>query len=102
MRDEVLLLSLQVAVPLRIRELVGSRIRHAYMQQWADQACDEIAAHGDILQFGGKRGEVADVFNHLARGLAVLALLPGGVAFAGTHWCGEHVYGVPADAAAHP
>ncbi len=28
-----------------------------------------------------------EVFNHLARGLAVLAFQPGGVTFAGLHWC---------------
>jgi hypothetical protein len=37
------------------------------------------------------RGEpsysAGEVFNHLARGLAVLACQPGGVTFAGRHWC---------------
>lgn len=37
------------------------------------------------------RGEASwsagEVFNHLARGLAVLACQPGGVTFAGQHWC---------------
>jgi hypothetical protein len=28
-----------------------------------------------------------EVFNHLARGVAILACQPGGVTFAGLHWC---------------
>lgn len=37
------------------------------------------------------RGEpsysAGEVFNHLARGLAILACQPGGVTYAGQHWC---------------
>lgn len=40
------------------------------------------------------RGEASwsagEVFNWLARGLAVLACQPGGVTFAGMHWCAAH------------
>lgn len=32
---------------------------------------------------------LADTFNALARGLALLAHCPGGVSFAGPHWCTE-------------
>lgn len=41
------------------------------------------------------RGEASwsagEVFNFLARGLAVLACQPGGVTFHGLHWCAAHM-----------
>jgi hypothetical protein len=54
-------------------------------QRLATDGADEIASHGDDLQFGGKH--CAPTFAALARGLAVLAHQPGGVSFAGLHWC---------------
>ena len=91
-----LLTCLDAAVPMRIDELLRMppRVRSTHMRAWATNAVDEIAAHGDILLYGGgKRGEVAAVFNHLARALAVGALVPGGVTFAGRSWC----VGLPAE-----
>lgn len=35
-------------------------------------------------------GGTADTFNHLARGLAAAAYVPGGVTFARRHWCTDH------------
>ena len=54
------------------------------------RAVDEIACKGDVLMYGGKRGEAAQAFGHLARAVAVGALLPGGITFAGRHWCTDH------------
>lgn len=45
-----------------------------------------IGAHGDVLQFGGKKGEAARAFNVLAEALALLSFSPGGVTFAGMHF----------------
>lgn len=88
-RDDHLIAALQAAVPLHIIEL-----RHATFEQRqriAGQAATVIGSRGDILQFGGgKRGEVADVFNHLARGIAAASFAPGGITFAGVHWCPDH------------
>ena len=96
MNDALLTTTLQFAVPLRIAELLElhgeTRIRQAYL--WAKTAVDEVACRGDVLQYGGKRGEAAAVFNHLARALAALAMSPGGVTFAGCHWCFEHPVGL--------
>lgn len=39
---------------------------------------------------GNPAYSAGEVFNHLARGLAVLAFQPGGVTFAGMHWCADH------------
>jgi hypothetical protein len=50
-----------------------------------------IAARGDLILYrGGKHGESATAFNALAEGLAIGACQPGGVTFAGQHWCTDH------------
>jgi hypothetical protein len=46
----------------------------------------DLAARGDVLMFGGKKGEAAHLFNRLAHALAVLAFAPGGVTIFGHHW----------------
>lgn len=51
----------------------------------AAAASSQVAAHGDDLQYGGRH--CAATFAHLAKGLAALAYQPGGVTFAGAHWC---------------
>jgi hypothetical protein len=49
-----------------------------------------LGERGDVLLFGagkkGKKGEVAEIFNGLARALAVLSFFPGGVTLFGSHW----------------
>lgn len=100
---DTLLAGLEVAVPLRIQELrlMTPYERHTTLQAWRSDACDAVAYRGDILQFGSKRrGEAASVFNHLARGLAALAHAPGGVLFAGRHWCLTHPWGKQVDSIA--
>ncbi len=86
--DDNLITALQAAVPLHMAE----------MRDWSEKrrnneghfAAQVIAAKGDVLQFGGsKKGQAAHAFNWLARGLAVAAFQPGGVTFAGLHWCVE-------------
>lgn len=79
--------TLRVAVPLHIIELRGLPLD---MLLGISARCAGIVGEkGDILQFkGGKRGETAEVFNALARGLAAAALVAdGGVDFIGLHWC---------------
>ena len=70
------------------------RARHIWW--WAKTAIDPICTKGDNLQYGvrGKpkptradRAEIAETFNYLASALAALAYGPGGVSFAGRHWC---------------
>lgn len=79
--------TLRVAVPLWIFELRGLSDDH--LRDIATQAATTIGEKGDVLQFGStRRGEVAGVFNALARGLAAAALLAqGGIDYAGLHWC---------------
>lgn len=79
-------ITLETAVPLHIAELANTST--ATKASIARDCADELAARGDVLQFGG-RG-CAQAFNALARGLAAAAYQPGGVTFAGQHWCVNH------------
>jgi hypothetical protein len=84
-RTPALMPVLELAVPLRILELrYGSwGVRKAL----AAEAEQTVAEHGDDLLFGGPtKGATARAFAALVTGLAVLALQPGGVSFAGRHW----------------
>lgn len=49
-----------------------------------------VAPAGTVANPADDGGGSADTFNHLARGLAALAYQPGGVTFAGRHWCTDH------------
>ena len=91
----LLMVVLLAAVPLYIGELqrLQGETRTNQVRAWTAAAVDALACQGDVLQYGGARGEAAQVFNHLARALAALAHMPGGVSFAGTHWCVEHPMG---------
>jgi hypothetical protein len=88
-----LLVTLELAVPLRIAEI---HERNTKVRIWEKPAEDLIAFRSDILLYGGgKPGETAAVFNQLVRGLATAAFSPGGVTFAGLHWCTEPHAGCP-------
>jgi hypothetical protein len=88
----VLIETLRLAVPLWMDQLhhLHQSARDRKIRTWAADAADAVAHRGDTLQFGGKKGEAAQVFNHLARGLAAAAHQPGGITFAGEHWCTDH------------
>lgn len=87
-RQRLLLDSLSVAVPMRIAELMDDVpvVRWARIEEWRAAAVEPVASRGDVLMYGGKRGDAAEVFDHLAKGLAALAFAPGGVRFAGLHF----------------
>ncbi|WDZ87203.1 hypothetical protein [Micromonospora cathayae] len=92
-RDDALTIGLEAAVQLHMLTLrhMHPDLRDDLLARWAAEAGPEIGSKGDILQFrSSKRGETAAVFNHLARGLTALAHQPGGVTFAGMHWCTDH------------
>lgn len=80
-----LLPTLDAAVPLKILDLQGY---DSYsLTVLAKQAVEQVAAHGDALMYRSERGATAEAMKHLIRGLAALAYCPGGVGFAGRHWC---------------
>lgn len=89
----LLLESLRAAVPVWREEFAhmhSDQLRD-YINQHKRGDILNVCARGDILMYGGGgKGEAAEVFNSLARGLAALSLQPGGVTFAGMHWCQNH------------
>lgn len=97
MDKTALTIALSAAVPLWMRQLLDlpASLRGEKALAWAHEAGGAVAYGGDILQYrGAKKGDTAKVFNHAARGLAALAISPGGVLFAGVHWCVEHPMGI--------
>jgi len=86
---ELLGIALMASVPLFIEQLRDTTPDERVILG-RDQA--HIIAHsGDnILYRSKKRGETATAFNALARGLAIGAYQPGGVTFAGIHFCTDH------------
>jgi hypothetical protein len=112
--DDVLSLTLRLAVPLRIAELAhaltygGERHQRRVVAEWALDAAEVLAHNGDSLMFKTSRHKLtaaqltpdscrkpgdevstAATFSSLAKGLAALAQAPGGVRFGGVHWCSE-------------
>jgi hypothetical protein len=91
-------LGLAVAVPLRVAYLSDLRragqpeLYERRIRQWATDGANAVAHRGDHLMYGGRPGNTtADVFNALARGVAALATLPGGVRVFGVLFCATHV-----------
>lgn len=84
---DLLKISLSAAVPLWIQEMKG--LPWPQISKIAGDAGSFIAAHGDALMYKTK-GTTRDAFNHLARGLAALSFVPGGVTFAGMHFESRH------------
>lgn len=97
-----LAITLGAAVPLWIHKLaqLDEHTRDQRRMQWASESATIVGSQGDALQYGGKRGQAAAAFNGLARGLAALAYAPGGVTFAGEHWCVDHAACLAAELAA--
>lgn len=94
---EVLGMTLQVAVPLRIGELQAFRRGGGDLDQrceeWAKETASKIAHEGDALMYPSKKGKTADVFNALAKGIAAGAFMPGGLNAFGLIWCAIHSSG---------
>lgn len=91
--DQLIVTMLGEAVPVLMGELLrlDGDARRERMMLWRDLSTQVVAERGDALRFGAsKRGGVAQVFSAVARGVAVLACCPGGITFAGQHWCADH------------
>lgn len=87
--DHPLLPLLQIAVPLAIAELQSRGGPTDRDVAEARAFSSELGSRGDILLYGGRRGEAAALFARLARALAVGAFCPGGVSFVGARWEAE-------------
>lgn len=80
-------IALAAAVPLWIYELQARG--GPGLDDWdeAREFSQVLAEKGDKLLFRSeKEGETAELFNRLAKALAVLAFAPGGVRAFGEHW----------------
>ena len=76
-------------MPLWIHEV--GRLTETERLQAAHDCSEYISSHGDAIIYRSYvHGETAAAFNHLARGLACMAYLPGGVTYHGTHFCTDH------------
>lgn len=78
--------ALDAAVPLWIHQL--QQKPWSYVEERAHFCGEDIAVHGDVLQFRSKG--TADAFNRLAEGLACLAFGLTGVTFMDRHWKAQH------------
>ena len=73
-------ISLSAAVPLWIETFVQQDYTWADVSRIASESSQIIAEKGDLILFKSKKkGETAAAFNALARGVAALAFVPGGV-----------------------
>jgi hypothetical protein len=86
---ELLKTTLSFAVPLWILEFQG--MSWDRVAKITAEASEHLAHHGDDVLFKNKKkGENAKAFNHLARGIAALAFVPGGVRIYGLHFEAVH------------
>jgi len=91
MVQDHLALALAAAVPLeiaRLRALPDEERAREIKARTGQAVAMLLGEHGDDLLFGGKH--CAEAFAALATGLACLAFTPGGVRFAGLHFCADH------------
>jgi hypothetical protein len=80
-----LLPSLEVAVPLRVREMRCLCFERRAAR--AAEAASVIAEHGDDSLFRSKaKGATRRAFVALASAIALGAQQPGGITFVGRHW----------------
>ena len=77
--------ALSASVPLFVDEL--KRRPLAELVSEGPHLAQVIVEHGDnILYRGKKKGETATAFNALARALAIMSFMPGGVRFGSLHF----------------
>lgn len=68
------------SVPLRIMAIL-KEYGEPTDRHWeeARDFADVLGEKGDVLLFGGKKGEAASLANTLAQAIAVMSFLPGGI-----------------------
>jgi hypothetical protein len=87
--ESLLATALSVAVPMWAMELRRRPLDELLAE--APSLAQIVAEKGDLIQFRGKkRGETAAAFNALARGVAILSFVPGGVIIFGMHFENVH------------
>ncbi len=84
---ENLSIALAMAVPLHVQEWKVKQPRQSDYDDIRKRLPKLIGEKGDILLFGGgKKGEVGYIFNEVARAIALLSFLPGGITIFGEHY----------------
>lgn len=79
--------ALAAAVPLRIHMLVERGGPTSWEWSETKEFADVLGEKGDVLLFrGGEKGEAAQLFNRLAKAIAVLSFMPGGISTFGQHY----------------
>lgn len=78
---------LEVAVPLYVMELqaLPPNLRARTIQEWAAASEEVLARNGEAILYRIK-DKTAESFNALARAIAALSFVPGGVEIFGRHW----------------
>lgn len=92
-RSSLLALTLQAAVPMWIRKAkaVTRKAREDVLKTWCEEGVGAITERGDLLMYRSKKkGETAEVFNHLAKSIAAMAFVPGGICTFGLNFCATH------------
>jgi len=78
---------MQMAVTLWIAQFKAKGGPSDQDRQRATEFASTLGEKGDILLFGGgKKGEVAELFNRTAEAISILSFLPGGVTVFGAHF----------------
>ena len=78
--------SLQAAVALQYKELGLPGRLNEYLPELG-KLSQLISTKGAVLLAGGgRKGEAAEAFNAVARGIAILSCIPGGVKLFGQRW----------------
>lgn len=85
-RGTLLADALAAAVPLNIATLVERGGPTSFDWSITLEFADVLAYQGDVLQFGGEKGEAAQLFNGLAEAIAVMSFYPGGITIFGQHY----------------
>jgi len=87
MKNSFLSIALSASVPLWIETFIQEGYTFEYLQSIAKESLQIVAEKGDLILFKSKKkGESAKAFNALAKGIAVLAFMPGGVTLFGLHF----------------
>ena len=83
---------LSVAVGLRLMEAEARGQSEPTEDElaFAREFAGELGERGDVLMYGGKKGEAAEMFNKLARAVSILSFCPGGVTTFGINFCAKH------------
>lgn len=87
--ESILPMMLDAAVPLRIAELQQRGGPDDADYNAAREFGSVLASQGDVLMYGGKPGEAAELANGMAQALAVMAFVPGGVSVFGRRWVAQ-------------